>query len=89
MELTENGFQWNELEKEYRSTSGIPVQLILTGEKSGKGSEVLIPEPTGEFNVEEREGLYVVRLSRLIEMKLASGLGNLRRPTEILRMLSS
>jgi len=77
--LADDGFQWNELKKEFRSASGIPVQFLLTGEKAGKGSEVLIPEPTGEFNVEEREGHYVVRLSRLIEMKLASGLGNMRR----------
>jgi hypothetical protein len=29
--------------------------------------------------VEQREGLTVVRLSRLIEMKIACGMGNLRR----------
>ena len=40
---------------------------------------MVVPEPTGESNVEVREGLYVVKLSRLIEMKLASGICNLRR----------
>ena len=73
------GFEWNEQEREFRSPSGVVVQFLISGEKAGKGSEVAVPEPTGEFNVEEREGLYVVKLSRLIEMKLASGLGNLRR----------
>jgi len=77
--LTDDGFQWNEQEKEFQSSSGIPVQFLLSGEKAGKGSEVLIPEPAGEFNVEEREGLSLVKLFRLIEMKLASGLVNLRR----------
>ncbi len=38
-----------------------------------------MPDPIGELNVEQMEGLTVIRLSRLIEMKLASGLGNLRR----------
>ncbi|MFM7319520.1 MAG: hypothetical protein ACKO5E_21440 [bacterium] len=40
---------------------------------------MFIPEPLGESNVELRDGVSVVRLSRLIEMKLASGIGNLRR----------
>ena len=77
--LLSEGFVWNEQEKEFRNPSGIAIQFLLSGEKAGKGAEVLIPEPTGEFNVEVREGLSVVKLSRLIEMKLASGLGNMRR----------
>ncbi len=77
--LQVEGFVWDETNKEYRSPSGIAVQFLIAGEKAGKGSEVTIPGPLGELNVEEREGLLVVRLSRLIEMKLASGLGNLRR----------
>ncbi|MEZ6100910.1 MAG: hypothetical protein R3E01_18375 [Pirellulaceae bacterium] len=75
----ENGYVWDESNKEFRSSSGIAIQFLLAGEKAGKGTEVLIPEPVGELNVEDREGLSVVRLSRLIEMKLASGIGNLRR----------
>lgn len=74
-----NGYVWDEQQKEFRSPSGIAVQFLLAGEKAGKESEVSIPDPIGESNVEEREGLSVVRLSRLIEMKLASGIGNLRR----------
>ncbi len=48
-------------------------------QQAGNGSEATIPEPTGDLNVEQREGLSVVRLSRLIEMKIACGLSNLRR----------
>lgn len=58
---------------------GIAVQFLIAGQKAGKGSEVMIPEPLGEENVEQREGLSVVRLSRLIEMKIACGMSNLRR----------
>lgn len=72
-------FVWDEELKEFRSSSGIPVQFLMAGERAGKGAEVKIPEPVGESNVEERDGLSVVRLSRLIEMKLACGQSNLRR----------
>jgi len=51
----------------------------MAGDRAGKDSEVRILEPVGDDNVETLDGLTVVRLSRLIEMKLASGLGNLRR----------
>jgi hypothetical protein len=77
--LLGDSFVWNEELKEFRSPSGIPVQFLMAGERAGKGEEVKIPEPIGESNVEERDGLSVVRLSRLIEMKLACGQSNLRR----------
>jgi hypothetical protein len=57
----------------------VAVPFLIAGERAGKGSEVSIPEPEGDLNVDEKEGLSVVNLSRLIEMKLASGIGNLRR----------
>jgi hypothetical protein len=72
-------FEWDDELKEFRSSSGVPVQFLIAGQIAGKGAEVKIPEPTGDLNVEERDGLKVVRLSRLIEMKIASGMGNLRR----------
>ena len=77
--LLAESFQWDEELTEFRSPSGVPVQFLIAGESAGKGTEVKIPEPVGESNVEELEGLSVVRLSRLIEMKLASGLGSMRR----------
>ena len=77
--LLAESFQWDEVQKEFRSPGGVPVQFLIAGERAGKDSEVKIPEPEGEINVEERDGLSVVRLSRLIEMKLACGLGSMRR----------
>ena len=72
-------FEWDDALKEFRSASGIAVQFLISGSKAGKDSEATIPEPTGDLNIEEREGLSVVKLSRLIEMKIASGLGSVRR----------
>ncbi len=77
--LLAESFLWDEELAEFRSPSGVPVQFLIAGQSAGKGTEVKIPEPQGESNVEELEGLSVVRLSRLIEMKLASGLGSMRR----------
>ncbi len=77
--LVAEGYLWDEQNKEFQSPSGVAVQFLIAGERAGKGSEVSIPEPEGEFNMEEIEGLSVVKLSRLIEMKIASGIGNLRR----------
>lgn len=77
--LADNGLVWDETNVEFRSPDGIAVPFLIAGEKAGKGSEVTIPEPIGELNVEQREGLPVVRLSRLIEMKIACGMSNLCR----------
>ncbi len=77
--LTAAGFVWDPQNAEFQTEQGITIQFLISGEPAGKGSEVTIPEPIGDLNVEIREGLSVVRLSRLIEMKLACGMGNLRR----------
>lgn len=77
--LSDDGLVWDESNAEFRTPDGIAVQFLLSGQKAGKGSEVTIPDPIGELNVEQREGLSVVRLSRLIEMKIACGMSNLRR----------
>lgn len=77
--LSSNGYEWDAQAKEFRSKSGVAIQFLIAGEKAGKDSAVKVPEPSGPFNVEEREGLTVVKLSRLIEMKIACGSGSLRR----------
>ena len=77
--LEEAGFKWSEEQAEFRSPSGTPVQLLLAGERAGPGSEVRLSDPSDKAIVIEREGLAVVTLSRLIESKLACGLGSLRR----------
>ena len=77
--LSQAGFRWDAQNAEFQTSDGISVQFLIAGEKAGRDSEVLISEPHGELNVEKREGLYVVRLSRLIEMKIACGMSNIRR----------
>ena len=77
--LQSAGLTWNQQSAEYRSSSGIAVQFLVAGESAGRGFEVRVPEPVGDSNVETIEGLTVVRLSRLIEMKLACGSANVRR----------
>ncbi len=77
--LSDAGLDWNETNGEFRTPSGIAVHFLMAGQPAGKASEVSIPEPIGEENVELIEGLSVVRLSRLIEMKIACGISNLRR----------
>ena len=77
--LIKNGFHWDESNAEFRSSEEIVVQFLIAGQTAGKGTDVAIAEPVGELNVENREGLSVVQLSRLIEMKIACGMSNLRR----------
>ena len=67
---------WDRTRAEFRSPAGIVVQFLIA---IGKGSEVVIPDPTGDLNVEQREGLIVLRLSQPIEMKIARRIRNLRR----------
>ncbi len=77
--LTEAGFAWDSEKAEFRTEDGIAIQFLIAGQQAGKGTEVLVSEPVGDLNVEQIEGLSVVRLSRLIELKIASGMNNLRR----------
>jgi hypothetical protein len=77
--LTEAGFTWDSEKAEFRTQDGIAIQFLIAGQTAGKGSEVSVSQPSGDLNVELIEGLTVVRLSRLIEMKIACGMSNLRR----------
>ncbi len=77
--LSDAGYEWNDQTAEFRSPDGVAVQFVIAGQKAGQGSDVSVLEPIGDLNVEQIEGLSVVRLSRLIEMKIACGLSNLRR----------
>lgn len=77
--MTKAGFMWDAERVEFRTPNGIAIQFLIAGQKAGKGTEVLVSEPIGDLNVESIEGLIVVRLSRLIEMKIACGMSNLRR----------
>ena len=77
--LEEAGLTWDAAAKEFRTSGGVFVQFLMTGDRAGIDSEVRIPVPTGELNIEIIEGLPVLRLSRLIEIKIACGLGSVRR----------
>jgi hypothetical protein len=77
--LEREHYVWNSKEKEFRSPSGVAVQFLIAGERAGKDSEVLLPDPSDERAVSEIDGLPVIRLSRLIDSKIACGTGNLRR----------
>lgn len=73
------GFEWIARDSEFRSDSGIPVQLLMAGDRAGTGSEVRLPDPDSAKCVTIKEGLPVLSLARLIETKLACGSGSLRR----------
>lgn len=77
--LNEAGFEWSEKDVEFRSPAGIPVQFLLAGDRAGKGSEVLLPNPGEPRIVRQIEGLPVLSLAKLIESKIACAEGNVRR----------
>lgn len=77
--LSQHGCQWDQARCEFRTGDGFPIQLLMAGQKAGKDSEVTVAVPEGRDNVETIEGMSVVRLTRLIEMKLACGMGDPRR----------
>ncbi len=77
--LSKAGYVWDSEQSEFRTADGIAIQFLIAGQKAGKGTEVSVCEPIGDLNVEQIQGLSVVRLSRLIEMKIACGMSNLRR----------
>lgn len=77
--LEAGGLTWDDQNKEFLSPAGIAVQFLLSGDRAGRNSEVRLPVPSGELNVETIEGLPVLRLSRLIEIKIACGAENVRR----------
>jgi hypothetical protein len=77
--LESAGFVYSAEQVEFRSPEGIPVQLLMSEDRAGSGSEVRLPDPAEAATIAYVEGLPVVTLARLIESKLACGQGNLRR----------
>src|SRR5262249_32183416 len=77
--LVEAEFAWNAKAKEFRSPAGIAIQFLLAGDNAGLDSEVKLPDPGDARVTVEIEDLPVLTLARLIETKIACGLGNLRR----------
>jgi hypothetical protein len=73
------GWTWDSTAREFRTASGIAIQFLHAGDRAGKGSDLLLPDPGREAVTETIEGLIVLTLPRLIESKLACGEGSLRR----------
>ena len=77
--LESAGFEWSAESKEFRDPLGVPVQFILSGDRAGTDAEVHLSDPTEPDAATELEGLPVLSLPKLIETKIACGLGNRRR----------
>jgi hypothetical protein len=77
--LENGGYTWSSERAEFLAPTGIPVQFLVSGEKAGRSAEILLPQPDGPGVTVEIEGLAVLSLARLIEIKLACGLGSPRR----------
>jgi hypothetical protein len=77
----EAGLDWYKDEREFRGAESVAVHLLISGQSASddKSLQIRLPEPDGEAVSNTIEGLPVVSLPRLIELKIASGLGNLRR----------
>jgi hypothetical protein len=77
--LEDADYRWDAKNKEFKSPSGVLSRFLLAGELAGKSAEVKLPDPTDDGVTTEIEDLPVLRLSKLIESKIACGLGNVRR----------
>lgn len=77
--LEKEKYAWNPDEAEFMSPSGVAVPFLLAGERAGPVSEVVLPDPADLGATTMIEDLPVLKLARLIETKIACGLGNLRR----------
>ena len=77
--LLANGLAWDAEACEFRSKEGVPVQFLTAGDKAGQGMEIVLPDPAADGVRVTIEGLPVIRLSGLIEAKIACGEANVRR----------
>jgi hypothetical protein len=77
--FTAAGFLWHADVAEFRNPAGIQVQRQIPGDRAGKDSSVRLPDPQTAGITETIEGLSVLRLSKLIEAKVACGSGSLQR----------
>ena len=77
--LEKEGCVWDAAKAEFRTASGIAILLLMVGDRAGRDSEARLPDPNDKRACTEIEGLPVLSLAKLIESKIACGLGNLRR----------
>jgi hypothetical protein len=75
------GLRWDAGQREFTGIESVPVHMLVSGKSASddRSLQIRIPEPDGEAVSTTLDGLPVVSLPRLIELKIASGLGNLRR----------
>src|SRR6266852_2668557 len=70
--------------KQLRDTeNGVKVEFLVTGEYPGDGKPKPIAFPRPEEASIEIEGMHLLQLPRLIELKLASGISNPRRAQDL------
>jgi hypothetical protein len=61
-------------ERSFRDAeSGVRIEVLVTGEFPGDGKPKAVRFPDPETAAEEREGLRVLSLPRVVDLKLASG----------------
>jgi hypothetical protein len=79
--LEQAQFTWDSVQREFRGPEGIPVQIVLSNAAAGDDAtySVKFPDPSDSDAVVLIDGLPAVTLASLIELKLACGLGNVRR----------
>ncbi len=63
----------------FRTDDGITIQVQLAGDRAGAGTEVVLPDPSDARVTMQIEELPVLTLAKLIESKIACGMGSLRR----------
>ena len=70
--------------KQLRDTeNGVKVEFLVTGEYPGDGKPKPVAFPRPEEASIEIEGMHLLQLPRLIELKLASGISNPRRAQDL------
>ena len=70
--------------------TGVKVEFIVTGEFPGDGKPKPVAFPAPEAVIERREGIKVINLKSLIELKLASGMtakGRLQDLADVQRLI--
>jgi hypothetical protein len=68
---------FNGARKSFRDTeTGVRIEIVTAGEYPGDGlpKPVAFPDPTTPGVTEDKEGIRVIALEKLIELKLASGM---------------
>ncbi len=79
--LQQEGFDWDPKEREFRGLGNVPIHVLVSRESASddRSFDVRLPDPEVEGVATTIEGLPVIALPRLIELKIACGLGNMRR----------